>query len=429
MRHVVLAFLGWCSVSVCAANELDSIAREYVDLVLSIGEHDAAYVDAYYGPAEWLGAVKQRALTLNDLDIKLSSVSKRLATARVSGSDPMLKWRKLYLSKQLRAMEFRLRMLKGERSQFDQETAVLYDAVSPHHDREYYEALLSDLQTLLPGNGSLVERMNTFRQQFVIPREKLKTVMDAAIAGCREKTKQFIALPEGENFRLEFVTDRPWSGYNWYKGNYQSLIQINVEFPIYIDRAVDLGCHEGYPGHHTYNVLLEQKLVKERGWVEFSVYPLYSPQSMMAEGSANYGIAMAFPGASRTEFEREKLYPLADINPALATQYRAVQEVLAKLSYADNEAARHYLDGLHSKQETLDWLINVSLYPIEKAPQRIRFYEVNRGYVINYNVGRDLIGDYIERNSAQESGDEAQARRWQLFTELLSSPQLPSSLK
>ncbi len=429
MRHVVLAFLGWCSVSVCAANELDSIAREYVDLVLSIGEHDAAYVDAYYGPAEWLGAVKQRALTLNDLDIKLSSVSKRLATARVSGSDPMLKWRKLYLSKQLRAMEFRLRMLKGERSQFDQETAVLYDAVSPHHDREYYEALLSDLQTLLPGNGSLVERMNTFRQQFVIPREKLKTVMDAAIAGCREKTKQFIALPEGENFRLEFVTDRPWSGYNWYKGNYQSLIQINVEFPIYIDRAVDLGCHEGYPGHHTYNVLLEQKLVKERGWVEFSVYPLYSPQSMMAEGSANYGIAMAFPGASRTEFEREKLYPLADINPALAAQYRAVQEVLAKLSYADNEAARHYLDGLHSKQETLDWLINVSLYPIEKAPQRIRFYEVNRGYVINYNVGRDLIGDYIERNSAQESGDEAQARRWQLFTELLSSPQLPSSLK
>lgn len=429
MRHVVLAFLGWCSVSVCAANELDSIAREYVDLVLSIGEHDAAYVDAYYGPAEWLGAVKQRALTLNDLDIKLSSVSKRLATARVSGSDPMLKWRKLYLSKQLRAMEFRLRMLKGERSQFDQETAVLYDAVSPHHDREYYEALLSDLQTLLPGNGSLVERMNTFRQQFVIPREKLKTVMDAAIAGCREKTKQFIALPEGENFRLEFVTDRPWSGYNWYKGNYQSLIQINVEFPIYIDRAVDLGCHEGYPGHHTYNVLLEQKLVKERGWVEFSVYPLYSPQSMMAEGSANYGIAMAFPGASRTEFEREKLYPLAGINPALAAQYRAVQEVLAKLSYADNEAARHYLDGLHSKQETLDWLINVSLYPIEKAPQRIRFYEVNRGYVINYNVGRDLIGDYIERNSAQESGDEAQARRWQLFTELLSSPQLPSSLK
>ena len=35
---------------------------------------------------------------------------------------------------------------------------------------------------------------------------------------------------------------------------------MNVELPIYIDRAVDLACHEGYPGHHVYNALLEQEL-------------------------------------------------------------------------------------------------------------------------------------------------------------------------
>ena len=99
-----------------------------------------------------------------------------------------------------------------------------------------------------------------------------------------------------ESFTVEYVTNKPWSGYNWYQGKYRSVIQVNTDLPIYIDRAIDLACHEGYPGHHVYNALLEQHLVRERGWVEFSVYALFSPQSLIAEGTANYGIEVAFPG-------------------------------------------------------------------------------------------------------------------------------------
>ena len=32
---------------------MDAIARDYVRLVLSLGQHDPDYVDAYYGPPEW----------------------------------------------------------------------------------------------------------------------------------------------------------------------------------------------------------------------------------------------------------------------------------------------------------------------------------------------------------------------------------------
>jgi len=429
MKTIRYALLSLLLLPLTQAGELDALARDYVDLVLAIGEHDPAYVDAYYGPKEWPAAVKQRGWTLVDVDKKITALHTKVSSVRVSSSDALLALRKQYLQKQLRAMTMRIAMLKGDIPKFDQETAVLYDAVSPHYERAHYESLLGNLDTLLPGKGSLVDRVNAFRAQLVIPRDKLKAVMDAAIAGCRERTLQHIALPEGENFKLEFVTDRPWSGYNWYKGNYQSLIQINVEFPIYIDRAVDLGCHEGYPGHHTYNVLLEQKLVKERGWIEFSIYPLFSPQSMMAEGSANYGIVMAFPGDTRLQFERDKLYAIAGLNPALAEKYRALQNTLSQLSYADNEAARNYLDGNASKQQTIDWLINVNLYPIEKAPQRIRFYDANRGYVINYNLGRDLIGQYLDRKVGDAGADETEQLRWKLFTDLLSSPQLPSALK
>ena len=117
-----------------------------------------------------------------------------------------------------------------------------------------------------------------------------------------------VALAPGESFDLQFVNGKSWSGYNYYQGNFRSLIQINTDLPIRITRAVDLGCHEGYPGHHVYNALLEQTFVRERGWVEMSVYPLFSPMSFVAEGSANYGIDLAFPGEEGTRFEREVLF-------------------------------------------------------------------------------------------------------------------------
>ncbi len=32
---------------------MNVVAESYVKLVLALGQHDAAYVDAYYGPPEW----------------------------------------------------------------------------------------------------------------------------------------------------------------------------------------------------------------------------------------------------------------------------------------------------------------------------------------------------------------------------------------
>src|SRR5690606_15790898 len=137
-------------------------------------------------------------------------------------------------------------------------------------------AILADIDALVPGEGPLAERVEAFRQQFVIPEDRLEAVFNAALAECRTRTLMHIALPVQESFRIEYVTDKPWSGYNWYQGNAHSLIQVNTDLPIFLDRAVELGCHEGYPGHHTYNALLESELVEKRGWREFSVYPLFT---------------------------------------------------------------------------------------------------------------------------------------------------------
>ncbi|HXG64886.1 MAG TPA: hypothetical protein VNO70_07240, partial [Blastocatellia bacterium] len=296
----------------------------------------------------------------------------------------------------------------------------------PTHPESHFQKILSRLETLIPGQGPLAERVERYKQEFIIPKDKLDAVFKAAIEEARKRTRQHITLPAQETFELEYVTGKSWSGYNWYKGNSHSLIQINTDLPIFIDRAIDLACHEGYPGHHVYNVLLEQHLVKGRGWVEFSVYPLFSPQSLIAGGSANFGIEVAFPGAERVAYEKRALFPLSGIDPAKADKYYQVQAALAQLNYAGNEAARRYLNGEINREQAADWLVKYTLVSPERAAQRVRFFDQYRSYVINYNLGQDLVRQYIERKGGTADQPE---KRWQEFKKLLSSPRLPSGLK
>src|SRR5258705_2038469 len=236
-------------------------------------------------------------------------------------------------------------MLTGTKLRFDEESRALYDAVAPTHTEADFAGVLQQLEANLPGAGPLIDRYDRFRSRFVVPRERLDAVFKAAIDGCRSRTIQHVMLPAGESFTVEYVTNKSWSGYNWYQGSYRSLIQVNTDLPIYIDRAIDLACHEGYPGHHVYNVLLEKNLLRDRGWIEFSVYPLFSPQSLIAEGTANYGIEVAFPRAERLAFERRVLFPAAGPTPADRAQYHQGGAPAEPPSDPGNEPARRESHG------------------------------------------------------------------------------------
>ena len=401
----------------------DALAERYVRLVLAAGEHDKNLVDAYYGPAEWREQARASAATVPGL---LQSAERLLhdLAAQPEAPDALTAARQNYLAKQTRAVHARLRMLAGEKLGFDEETALLYDAVAENRGLAYYDGILTQIDQLIPGDAPLAERVQAYRDRFIIPPDRLKSVMDAAIAGCREQTIKYLSLPESEKFALEFVTDQPWSGYNWYQGNYDSLIQINTDLPIYLDRAVDLGCHEGYPGHHTYNMLLERALLREKGWQEFSVYVLFSPQSLIAEGTANLGIDMAFPGVQRMEFERDVLFPLAGLDPALAADYYEFRQLLIDLAFYRNEVARDYLDGRISREQAIEHSIKYGLVSRERAEQSVSFIDTYRGYVINYNLGAEMAGQYVERN-----GGDSEAARWAAYADLLASPRLPSDLR
>jgi hypothetical protein len=338
--------------------------------------------------------------------------------------DRLQHMRHAYLAKQVQALSTRLAHVAGEKFSFDEESRLIYDTVAPHHDTAHYDAVLAELDQALPGDGTVAARFQAFRNRFIISPEKLDAVFQAAVAEARARTLKRIPLPADEKFTLEYVTGKPWAGYNWYQGSAHSRIQINTDLPIFIDRAVDLAAHEGYPGHHVYGTLIEQKLMKERGWVEFSVNPLFGPSAIIAEGTANYGIIVAFPGTEKLAFERDVLFPLAGLDPALADDYHRVLGLTKKLSFAGNEAARDYLDGRITAAECAARLEKYSLMEPARAQQYLRFIEKYRSYVITYNHGLKLVSDWVE---ARSQGDSAM--RWELFTELISTPQLPSGLK
>jgi hypothetical protein len=404
---------------------MDAIAEEYVKLVLAVGQHDADYVDAYYGPADWRRDAEKAKSPVDALAGTAADLRARLAREGQPG-DEMARLRRQYLDRQLAAVAARLRMLKGERLTFDEESEALYDMVAPTLPESHFQAILDRLAKRVPGEGPITARYEAYRNAFVIPREKQDAVFRAAIDACRERTLKHVTLPPNERFTLEYVTNKSWSGYNWYQGNFRSLIQMNTDLPIFIDRAIDLACHEGYPGHHVYNALLEKHLVKDRGWIEFTVYPLFSPQSLIAEGTANFGIEVAFPGPERLEFERRVLFPAAGLDPARAAEYYEVQAMVDQLAYAGNEAARRYIDGTIDAAQAAAWLERYALMSSERAKQRVRFFDQYRSYVINYNVGKDMVRKYIESRGGTAGNP---AKRWAEFERLLSSPRLPSGLQ
>jgi hypothetical protein len=402
---------------------LDAAGERYLRLVLALGEHGRDDVDAYYGPAAVREEVKAEALPLAEVRARAEALAVEVHALPEPG-DALEALRRRFLLLQLRAVATRARMLAGERFSFDEESERLYAATAPEQTEKELKANLAELERALPGKGALADRLERFRLQFAIPKEKLEPVFRAAIDEARRRTAARIELPEGESFQLEFVTGKPWSGYNWYQGDLKSLIQVNTDLPIFLWRAVDLAAHEGYPGHHVYNALLEQRLVRERGWREFTVYPLFSPMSLIAEGSANYGIEVAFPDVEA--FTRDVLFPIAGVDPARAADYVRVERLALKLSYAGNEAARRYLEGRLPREKARDWLVKYALMSKARADQRMDFFDTYRSYVINYNLGKDLVKAYVER---QGGTPEAPEKQWEAFRTLLSTPLLAPDLR
>src|SRR5262249_11994126 len=169
------------------------------------GQHDPDYVDAFYGPAEWktqaenakksldqiaAEAAKLSAILNQDRPSSQSSPSGRggwekpaskTSDAATSG-DEMLKLRREYLQKQNSAPAAPVRMLKGEKLKFDDESRAFYDAVALIFPDSHFDQIIAELEKRIlgknrqSGSDPLWERYEKWRKPFMIPKEKLDKV-------------------------------------------------------------------------------------------------------------------------------------------------------------------------------------------------------------------------------------------------------------
>jgi len=381
--------------------------------VLAIGRHDEGYVDAYYGPAEWKAdAAKGDPVPVPEL---LETARALLADVRRAPASD----RREFLEKQLVAAEGFLRRIGGERMTLSQEARVLYDIDAPARTAEDFARVTHRLDSLVPGAGELAARIDAFRNRFLVPADRLGAVVDACLARTRGRTKELTALPEGERFDVSFVAGKPWGAYNWYQGSYHSLIEVNTDLPSELGSILGTVAHEGYPGHHVQNALLEHDLLRGRGWTELSVYPLYSPQSLIAEGTANVGLSILMTPDEELAFARDTLAPLAKIETADLPRYLELIRAMKPLAYARGEAARMVLDEGRSEEEALAFLREYGLLDRDRAKKALDFARTYRSYVFNYTAGEDLVRGYVG-----EGPDRAER-----FFHLLRSPATPSQVK
>ena len=142
-----------------AADAMNAAAERYAHLVLALGQHDPDYVDAFYGPPEWKTQAEKEKKSLDAIGADAAELIATLAKtsdAAASG-DEMLKLRREYLQKQVAALAARVRMLKGEKLKFDDESRALYDAVAPTYRQSgsdpdsHFDEIIAELEKKIPG--------------------------------------------------------------------------------------------------------------------------------------------------------------------------------------------------------------------------------------------------------------------------------------
>ncbi len=392
---------------------IDEFGVNYLRLALEINKHVSGYIDAYNGP---LGLKKEvDALPLREPELLLQDID--WLHENLPGNDPV---RQQYVTALLRAMTCSVRLIQNEEIPYLEEVAHIYD-IHPHRipDSEL-EAVHSELDTLLPGNGRLADRIATYREHYNLPAKKALELLELARAETRLRTAALYDLPMNETVDIELVKDQPWSAYNWFKGNGRSLIEFNTDIPIPALGLISTFAHEGYPGHHTEAILKEREFLHEMGYWEMGVALLHSPAAVIAEGIATTAVEIIFPNGTQHAWNIEVLLPAAGIVPLqTAAEMRRLTEALIKLRYVSGNAAIRFHNGEFNRAQTIDYLCTLGLTTPERAAKSFGFmtHPLFRSYLFTYTQGYDLI-------AAASGGVDKRA----IFDRCLTEQILPSQL-
>jgi len=397
------------------ADPVAAQAEEYVRIALELDRHRKGEVDGYFGPAALDNRLAKEGPSLEVLLTRARAlVADVEKNAPASSSE-----RGMRLQAKARQLQTLLEVMSASTPlPFAVEARKLYGVDLPAVDGTATAALIEELDALLTGTGTLAFRLASFQNQLVIPADKRRAVFDRALAECRHRTRAHWTLPDNEQLDVEWSRTVP-AAWHRYQGGGRSLLQVNPTAIALVGAAVDVACHEGYPGHHAQFLLLEA--ASPGGLLlEDQVVLLRSPDSTLREGAANYGVDLVWTPAERLAFVRDVVAPLAGLSPDNAEKAFKVHQLITRLGAAVIPILRDYRDGTLS--------FNSATYRLERealvsSPAALLKYVDDHGaYSVGYTVLRDRLQRHIEADMQQSGADP-----WAILKKLLTTPERPAA--
>lgn len=362
-------------------------SERYVLLGLRLGRHVDGLVDAYYGPPELAEqAASEEPVPAADLAAE--------ADALLGGASDG------WVADQLRGLRAYAGVLAGEQISYVDEIERCYGVRPSVAPEDVYREVHEQLDELLPGDGTLFERREAWRQKHRVPAHALVPALRDAVADLRARAAAAFGLPEGEDLWIEEVHDEPWWAFNYYQGSLQSRVVVNADVPTTGPDVVRLAAHEAYPGHHLEHAWKEQLLVREQGILEESILLVPTPQSLLSEGIAETGEELLLDQVGRAEMQ--ELMARHGIVYDAELEHR-LGGILERLRPVGVDAALMIHAEGRPKEEAQAYVERWSLRTPEQASHTISFVldPTWRAYVVNYSAGRTLCERYVGGDRAR----------------------------
>lgn len=391
------------------------LTREYLLLGLRFDRVESGYVDAFTGDP----ALRRRVE--NEPMPEPAALARQAETLLAALPSGLPEARADYLRVHLRALACAGRKFAGEQVGFVDEVRDYFDIDIAKGDTDRYRQAHARLDEALGGTGPLADRMAAHRRAEEIPPERLEAAIHAFSSALRDRVRVHFPLPETEAITYEVVTDKPWSGFNYYHGDYRSTVAVNADLKQLMSNLPRLVAHESYPGHHTEHCRKEAGLVAQLGQAEQTIFLVNTPQCLMAEGLADLALYAAVgPGWGGWAAE---IY--ADLGLRFdGGRAEAVSEAAAALADVRQDAALMLHDEHRDADEVADYLRRWLLVPDDRARQTLRFLSspLWRAYTSTYVEGYRLLRSWLDSRPAGVNLTER-------FGRLLDEPLIPSSLR
>ncbi len=404
---------------------VSTLIEDYISLGLQLNKYIDGLVDAYYGPRELAAKIQGSAKVAPG---RLVEDARQLVNAIDSG-EPLDSSGKTYDSSRaawLRGQAIGLmttcQKLAGVKVDYVTEVERCYGVKPRRVSSEEVDDALGVLERRIPGVGYLGSRLNDYRSAFEVLPGDLEAILMDLKEVLRERTLTLFGLPEGESLEFEIVKSKPWSGFNYYLGNFKSRVAVNADLPVLSTSLAHLVAHEAYPGHHCEHVRKEADLYRGRGQLEESIFLVGTPQCLIAEGLADFGLEIAmgdeeFSLVSEMMIKRGINYPDQE-----SKELRSAFETLSKVRA--NAAWDLHQDGVHP-DKVVESLEKNALLSHARAEKAVEFLTdpIWRAYITCYVEGFQLVRSFVGL-----AGQVPEPIRVERFKRLITEQVLPLDL-